>query len=160
MVDFQKLCDEYENLTFPQRVKDLADKSIKVFSRLSAMDIDLAAEKKTLAAFILGSIVNDGELNEMQYLLMYPSLMRVFGERYDFSDVKSLFESNLAANRNLEDNELQMLKLLSLVDDDVRRDIIAICIMVINVDGKIPSEEKQYIKNWHDFAELLNFLPL
>lgn len=140
MVDFQKLCDEYENLTFPQRVKDLADKSIKVFSRLSAMDIDLAAAKKTLAAFILGSIVNDGELNEMQYLLMYPSLMRVFGERYDFSDVKSLFESNL------EDNELQMLKLLSLVDDDVRRDIIAICIMVINVDGKIPSEEKQYIK--------------
>lgn len=110
------------------------------------MDIDLAAAKKTLAAFILGSIVNDGELNEMQYLLMYPSLMRVFGERYDFSDVKSLFESNLAANRNLEDNELQMLKLLSIVDDDVRRDIIAICIMVINVDGKIPSEEKQYIK--------------
>ena len=92
MVDFQKLCDEYENLTFPQLVKDLADKSIKVFSRLSAMDIDLAA------------------------------------------------------NRNLEDNELQMLRLLSLVDDDVRRDIIAICIMVINVDGKIPSEEKQYIK--------------
>lgn len=146
MVDFQKLCDEYENLTFPQRVKALADKSIKVFSRLSAMDIDLAAAKNTLAAFILGSIVNDGELNEMQYLLMYPSLMRVFGERCDFSDVKSLFESNLAANRNLEDNELQMLKLLSLVDDDVRRDIIAICIMVINVDGKIPSEEKQYIK--------------
>ena len=36
--------------------------------------------------------------------------------------------------------------MLSLVDDSIREDVVALCLAVVTVDGKISLKERKYIK--------------
>lgn len=146
MFDFQKLCDRCEHMTVLQKVRLLAEKAPSVFARLETLGTDTASAKKTLAAFMLGSIADGGELDEMEYLLMYPSLLRVFGDKFDFSGVKRAFESGGEEKSRSRDYIRGMTEMLAGADENLRSDIVSLCLMMATVDGKISLSERNYIK--------------
>lgn len=43
---------------------------------------------ETLVTFIIGSVVSDGSINEKDYLYIYPSLVKAFGNDFDFISAK------------------------------------------------------------------------
>lgn len=146
MFEFAKLCHEYENLSALERGAILTGKSVKILAKLRLLELPGVDPVPTLAGFILGSVAADGRINEQEYLLIYPALIHVFGEDFDFESVKRSFredkEGRAAAKRYTE----EMTALLSLADESLREDIVGLCLCVVTVDGKISLRERNYIR--------------
>lgn len=146
MFDFAKLCREYQNLSPVEKGAMLTEKAVKTFAGLSLLDIEGLDPKQTLAAFVIGSVVSDGVIDEREYLLMYPSLVRAFGDDFDFASVKQSFEGDKEGRKLVGKYTEEMMKIISAVDDDLRCDIISLCLLIATVDGRISLKERRYIK--------------
>ncbi len=85
MLEFKKICDTYEQLSTVEKGLLLTEKSVSVMAKLHALDIPGINPVSALAGFIIGSATADGKINEQEYLLIYPTLVRAFGSDFDFA---------------------------------------------------------------------------
>ncbi len=146
MFEFTKLCNSFENLNVVERGAILAEKSVKVLGKLKLMAVQGIDPVETLSGFIIGSVVADGRLNEQEYLLIYPALLKAFGDDFDFASVKSAFAKDRDGRKAVRVYTESLLSLLADIDEDFREDIVTLCLCVVTVDGKISFREKNYIR--------------
>lgn len=146
MFEFTKLCNSFENLNVVERGAILAEKSAKVLGKLKLMAVPGIDPVETLSGFIIGSVVADGRLNEQEYLLIYPALLKAFGDDFDFASVKSAFAKDRDGRKAVRVYTESLLSLLADIDEDFREDIVTLCLCVVTVDGKISFREKNYIR--------------
>lgn len=143
MLEFKKLCDSCEKLTAFERGVLTAEKSAIISARLHLLDIPDFDPLKALAGFIIGSVMADGRINEQEYLLIYPALVKAFGDTSDLAAVK---DSLRIGGRNaLAKYTEDLLHALTLLDSDIKRDVIMLCLCVASIDGKISLKERKYI---------------
>lgn len=145
MFEFKKLCKEYEQLSLVERGFILTDKSVKILAKLKILDVQGVEPVSALAGFIIGSVVADGKIDEQEYLLIYPALIKVFGYNFDFYSVKQSFCGG-NAKKLINEYIRQMIRVIDLLDDDLKCDVITLCLCVTAIDGKISLREKRYIK--------------
>lgn len=146
MFEFAKLCKEYENLSAPERGVMLTGKSVKILAKLKLLELPGVDPVHALAGFILGSVVADGRVNEQEYLLIYPALVHVFGDDFDFDTIKDSFRKDREGREAVKEYTQEMLSFLALADETLREDVIALCLCVVTVDGKISLRERNYIR--------------
>ena len=147
MQNFREICSEFEKLGALERSVILAEKSVKILARLKALDIDGADPVYTLAGFVIGAIAADGAVDEKEYLLIYPALVKVFGANFNYASVKQAVKENRKSGRELNKSAKEILRLLEQVDEGFKRDVIILCLCIVSVDGKVSLKEKRYIKN-------------
>ncbi|MGN1061857.1 MAG: hypothetical protein ACI4RO_01900 [Candidatus Scatosoma sp.] len=147
MFEFKKLCNEYEKLSVAARNALIVEKSAKILTRLRLLGADdIISPVKTLACFILSSVVSDGKINEQEYILIYPALIKAFGSDFDFSSVKAAVEKNQTLKKAATDYAETLASLLAETDENFINDVIGLCLCVVSVDGKISLRERNYIK--------------
>lgn len=146
MFEFKKLCDAYEELSTVEKGLLLADKSVTVLAKLQYLDIPEIDPVTALAGFIIGSVAADGKINEKEYLLIYPSLVRAFGDDFDFAAVKESFRRDSDGRKMISDYTEEMIRVLGFLDEELRCDVITLCLCVAAIDGKVSLKEKNYIK--------------
>ena len=147
MQNFREIYSEFEKLGALERSVILAEKSVKILARLKALDIDGVDPVCTLAGFVIGAIAADGAVDEKEYLLIYPALVKVFGADFNYASVKQAVKENRKSGRELNKSAKEMLRLLEQVDEGFKRDVIILCLCIVSVDGKVSLKEKRYIKN-------------
>lgn len=146
MFEFKKVCDAFEKLSALERRQLLEEKSDSVFGELQSRataDID---PKEILAGFMIGSVMVDDKLNEMEYLLMYPTLVRTFGEDFDFQSLKESFRCNRDGKKLLGEYTEKVLSILRFSGEKLKRDVVILCLCTTSIDGKITMKEKRYIR--------------
>lgn len=146
MFEFKKLCDAYENLSTVEKGFLLTEKSIVINQKLECLSLPGIEPFTTLAGFILGSIVADGKVNEQEYLLMYPALVQVFGTNFDFTSVKEAFRRDSDSHKIITAYTRDMIRILDFLDEELKNDMITLCLCVVAIDGKISLKEKKYIR--------------
>ena len=146
MFEFTKLCKEFERMSALERGAVIAEKSVKVMAKLKILDVQEIDPVETLATFIVGAVAADGKLDEREYLLIYPALVKAFGEDFDFATVKAVFEADKGVHKEISDYTADLLTVLNLVDESFRDDVVALCLAVVTVDNKITLKERKYIK--------------
>ncbi len=145
MFEFKKLCDAYEKLSPVEKGLILTEKSVKILAKLYYLDLPDINPVEALAGFIIGSVAADGKINEQEYLLMYPALVKTFGNDFDFIDLKESFSGGEGKAMIKEYTE-EMIKIFDCLDDDLKEDVIILCLCVTAIDGKVSLKEKNYIK--------------
>lgn len=146
MFEFNKMCDEYQRLTNTEKRIIIAEKTIKIFAELSALNVCGIDPFETLAGFIVGSVVADGKINEQEYLLMYPTLVQIFGKDFDYNSVKKTFATDAECKNSVCKYTENMLKILTMLNENIKTDVIILCLCVVSMDGKINFKERKYIK--------------
>lgn len=146
MFEFKKLCDAFEHLSWTEKGLMLTEKSVKIIAKLHLLDIDGIEPVRTLAGFIIGSVVADGKIDEREYLLIYPTLVQAFGRDFDFASVKESFKKDVDGRKAVAAYTEDMLAVLDLLDEDLKNDVITLCLCVTAIDGKISFKERRYIK--------------
>lgn len=145
MFDFLKLCNKFEKLSALERAALLGEKSVKVIAGLRGMGADGTEAVNAFASFLIGSVVCDGNLNEVEYLLIYPSLVRIFGEDFDYSSIKSAFKG-AEGKKLVKECVKRMEDIFAALDEDMRRDVFALCLCAVAIDGKISFKERMYLR--------------
>ncbi len=145
MFEFKKLCNELEALNPVERGVILAEKSVSVIKGLSGLNIPLDPVK-TLVTFIIGSVVSDNSINEKDYLYIYPSLVKAFGNDFDFISAKQAIGLAKDIKKEITKYTKEMISIISVCDEELATDIISLCLLITSVDGKISLKEKRYIR--------------
>lgn len=145
MFEFNKLCGELEKLTPVERGILLTEKSATVLHGLKELKTDIDPVV-ALAAFIIGSVVSDGVINEKDYIYIYPQLVKAFGAEFDFTTIKQSYKVAKDIKKELSRHTEELLSIINSVDEQLGNDIISLCLIVTSVDGKISLKEKRYIK--------------
>lgn len=146
MFEFTKLCKEFEKMSAIERGAIIAEKSLVVMAKLKLLDVPEIDPVETLATFIVGAVAADGKLDEREYLLIYPALVRAFGEDFDFATVKAVFECDKSVHKEIHDYTADLLTVLSFADESFREDVVTLCLAIVTVDNKITLKERKYIK--------------
>ncbi len=145
MFEFKKLCNTLEELNPIERGVILAEKSVSVIKGLSGLNIPLDPVK-TLVTFIIGSVVSDNSINEKDYLYIYPSLVKAFGNDFDFISAKQAIGLAKNIKKEITKYTKEMISIISVCDEALAADIISLCLLITSVDGKISLKEKRYIR--------------
>lgn len=146
ILEWKKVFDSFEKLSAVERRHLLEEKSIAVLEELHSLRIPGLVPEDILAGFMIGSVVADGKIKESEYLLIYPALVRTFGADYDFITVKRSFLKNRDGIKIIETYTDQMLTILRFSDENLKQDVITLCLCVMSVDGKISLKEKRYLR--------------
>lgn len=144
MFDFQQLCDTYDALSPFEKRRLLTGASAPVLTALRTLSIPGLDAVSALAGFLIGSVTSDGRLSELKYLLIYPSLVRIFGDPFDFTPIKARFR-RADSRAAVTEYTRQMITILDRLDDGLRDDVILLCLCIAGIDGRISRDEKQYI---------------
>lgn len=145
MFEFNKLCNELEKLNPVERGVMLAEKSTLVVKGLNDLDLPFNPVK-TLVAFIIGSLVSDGSFNEKDYLYIYPSLVKAFGNDFDFLSAKQALQLAKDIKKEISNETKDMMSVIAVCDEELAADVVALCLLVTSIDGKISLKEKRYIR--------------
>lgn len=145
MFEFKKLCNTLEELNPIERGVILAEKSVSVIKGLSGLNIPLDPVK-TLVTFIIGSVVSDNSINEKDYLYIYPSLVKAFGNDFDFISAKQAIGLAKDIKKEITKYTKEMISIINVCDEELATDIISLCLLITSVDGKISLKEKLYIR--------------
>ena len=145
MFEFKKLCNTLEELNPIERGVILAEKSVSVIKGLSGLNIPLDPVK-TLVTFIIGSVVSDNSINEKDYLYIYPSLVKAFGNDFDFNSAKQAIGLAKDIKKEITKYTKEMISIINVCDEELATDIISLCLLITSVDGKISLKEKRYIR--------------
>lgn len=146
ILEWKKIFDNFEKLSAVERRHLLEEKSMDVLEKLRYLRIPDIDPEDILAGFIIGSVVADGRIKESEYLLIYPALVKTFGADYDFITVKKSFLKNRDGIKIIETYTDQMLTILRYSEEDLKQDVITLCLCVMSVDRKISLKEKRYLR--------------
>ena len=146
MKEFNKLCKEFEEMDAMSYNLVLDELASRIIPALQVITNDGITGEITFARFLLGAVVSDGKLSEEEYLFMEPMLLRFFGNDVDFEYCKALIKENKTAGKDLKNEVDQMVDVLGLLSEDLKNDIVTVCLMVCAVDGKVSLKEKRWIK--------------
>lgn len=146
MREFNLICKEFEQLDSLSYGVILAKKSAKILPALKNITKDGLTVAAIYSTFILGAIVADGRISEEEYALCYPLLRAFFGEEIDYNDVKKAVKLLKTESKELKRNVDEMVDILGELDDELKDDIVIVCMMICAIDGKISLKEKNWIK--------------
>ncbi len=145
MKDFDLLCREFENMDPLSYDIFLTQKSAELIPVLNGIAENGIAGTAIFFAFVLGAISADGKLSKEEYELILPSLKIFFGNSADYNMAKNVFKDFKEEGKELKNVVDQMVDILGLLSDELKQDIIIICMLICAVDGKINSKEKKWI---------------
>ena len=146
MKEFNKLCKEFEEMDAGTYNTVLDELSARIIPALELITADGIKGELIFARFLMGAIVSDGKLSASEYLFMEPMLKRFFGSTVDFDYCKTLIKENRTMGKELKNEVDYMVDVLGMLSDDLKNDIITVCLMVCAVDGKVSLREKRWIK--------------
>lgn len=146
MFEFKKVCDSFEKLSAVERGLLIAEKSATVLAKLRGLSIVGIDPVGVLAGFMTGSVAADGKINEEEYLLIYPALVKTFGDDFNFATIKESFRRDKDGKRLISDYTEKMLSIFSFLDEELKWDVVTLCLCVTSIDGRITLREKRYIR--------------
>ncbi|MBR5998918.1 MAG: hypothetical protein IK043_00525, partial [Candidatus Methanomethylophilaceae archaeon] len=146
MSDFDNLCKQLEEMDPETFTQIFNKKSEEVLNAL----IDITADGKdgvtAYMQFILASVAADGKLSEGEFKLLKPMFDQMKEKDVTYEEGVEIFKEmgldDSAAYRKVIDT---MVDLLGLISQEMKGDIILLCLLVCAIDGEVTEDEKKWI---------------
>ena len=147
MSDFDTLCKQLENMDPETFAQIFNDKSVDVISALVALTADGKDGVTAYLQFILASVAADGVLSKPEFTLLKPMFDRIADKDTTYEDAVEIFNGlGLDKPDAYKDIIDTMVDIIGLVDEDMKDDIILLCLLVCAVDGEVTEKEKDWIR--------------
>ena len=134
MKEFDQICKEVENMDVLTYGTVLADKALTIIPALNKITEDRIDAVSIFATFVIGSIVADGKLDENEYILLYPMLHAFFRDDVNYEDCKKIARTFRKEGKELKKYVDYMVDVLGLVSDELKEDIIVVCLLICAID--------------------------
>ncbi len=146
MKPFNELCKIAEQLNSDEYTAIVIEKTSNIMPALRAVTDDPDSALEMLAAFIMASVYADGKLDEAEYELLLPVMKPLFGDDFDYESAKAVVKAFKPEGKELKQLVDRLVDLLGLLSDELKDDIVILCLLICAIDGKVTTKEKNYIK--------------
>lgn len=140
---FSALCREVER-TDPALYPELLEgKASEILPEIEKHVHDKRSGAVMLGAFIVGAMLADKHIDETEFELLKPKFGRFFGDAASYDECARMS----ADEREGVDMLVECVKeIMAELDEDVREQVVLVCLMICAVDGKVSASEKRWIK--------------
>ena len=147
MTEFDKLCQEAEDIDWETRVAIIKGKSEEILPLLSGERVGDATGADIFATFLLGALAADGKLEEEEYALLFPLLQSFLGDSINYADARKAVRGMKKESRELKALGTRMIKTIGAFSPQLRKDIVMVIMLIAAADGKISFFEKNWIRS-------------
>ena len=146
MSDFDTQCKKLAEMD-PQQFNQVFNEiSVRVIEELSQVMVDGKDGLSAYMEFILASVAADGKLSEGEFKLLKPMFDQMKEKDVTYEEGVEIFKEmgldDSAAYRKVIDT---MVDLLGLISQEMKGDIILLCLLVCAIDGEVTDDEKKWI---------------
>ena len=146
MKEFDKLCKEFEKMDVLSYTAYLTEKASTVLPALQAAAENGVDGSAIFFSFIMGAIAADGKLAEEEFAIICPLLKAFYNRDVTYEECKNVFNQYKKEVKKLPIVADQMVDILGLFSEELKNDIVMICLMICAIDGKVSYKEKKWIK--------------
>ena len=147
MSNFDTLCqvlEEMDPVTFNQII---IEKSVRILADLSAMTGSTEDAVSLYMDFLLCAVSADGELAEEEFFIVKPVMDMISDADLTYEQGVQVFEeSGLNRPEDYKATMDNIVDFLGTISQDLKDDIIMVCLMVCSIDGEICRKERDWIK--------------
>ena len=136
MKEFDRLCNEFEEM-------DPLTYSVVLSEKAKAVIPALCEITKN---GLVGAVVSDGELSVEEFELTYPLFRAFFGEEISHEECDYIVGKMRRENKQLTKYVNEMVDAFGQLSEELKNDIVLVCLMICAIDGKISTSEKRWIK--------------
>lgn len=147
MSDFDALCKKLETMESEKFVEYFNEASVNVISKLSSLSAHGVDGISAYLQFILASVAADGKMTTEEYVLLKPLFDRIAKKDTTYEEAVEIFKNmGLDSPDAYKEVVDTMVDIIGLVDEDLKDDIVFLCLLVCAVDGEVTQVEKDWIK--------------
>ena len=141
MKEVKDIFRQIESLDQYEKNKELRYLSAKILGEVFKNDENAIA---SLATIIVGETLIGGNVDEKEFLMIYPALVIVFGQDYSFSSAKSNFNGRIVeSNRKISECAKKLG--CALKENDEQSDALALLSLVYANSRRLPLKSKLYV---------------
>lgn len=141
---FEEIYTEFKAVAPATYERELGSKAMSVLPVLIDFSGNERVGVRFLSMFVLGAAMSDGKLEHNEYELLQPLFRVFFGDEVSFEESKTLVK-NMAANGNLPNKVDEIVDFFGALDENLKKELVLICLMICAVDGDVSEVEKQWI---------------
>ena len=145
MFDLEAVCSEVEKLdpmTFANRI---SEKGKAVMSGIASIVGDEENATTLFSALMFGAVISDGKLDEKEFGLIKPLLEEAIEEEVNYEDAVEFMNGLKSQSSDYKKMISAIVEMFGAVSDELKSDIIMLCLMVCASDGKISKREKNWL---------------
>ena len=146
MTEFDKLCQEAEDIDWETRCAIVRGKSREILPLLQKIDVEGSSGAEILLLFIFASMTADGRLSEEEYALLYPLLKDFLGDDINYSDAKKAVKDMKAESKELKAITEKMIDVIGSFSPELRKDVVLVVMVICASDGRISLRERAWIR--------------
>ena len=136
MFEFQKLCNEYENLSYDERKAILLEDWTKLRPILGAIPQGIAS----FGIVVLAACAADGKLDSAEYALF----LEITGVQLSFESLAATVE--FAKGKNLLEAADAIVDTYGDFSEEIKILMVSFCLCFCSADERITLSEKRFIK--------------
>lgn len=146
MKNFYEICKKVGKIDVLLYNDILIEKSLTILPILNEITEDNITASSIFATFIMGSIVVDEKINEEEYILLYPMLYTFFGDTVDYEKCKKVANKLKKEEKELKKYVTYMRYILGKFSNELKEDVVTVCLLICAIDGNISAKEKNWVK--------------
>ena len=144
---FNILCEVLERLDDDTYNALREEKSSRIIPALSEITADGLSGVQIYVDFVICAVAADGKLTEAEYQLIKPILDLSMEADVGYGDAQKFFYDNgLDKPEGYKYSMDSIADLLGLVSQELKDNIVLLCMLVCAVDGEMSDEEREWIK--------------
>ena len=136
MFEFQKLCKEYEGLTYDERRAVLTELSNIVLPATAA----ITGGTESFEVLVMASCAADGKLSVEEYSLFKDAT----GLDLSFDAAKEVIAA--VKGKELKEAADLVVDTFGLLDESIKEAMVSFCLCICSADGRVGLRERAFIK--------------
>ena len=136
MFEFDKLCREYENLTYEERLDILTDMAGVIVPAIE----ELKGKRKDFFMLVSAACAADGKLDPEEYSLFNEST----GLDLDFDEAAETIRQ--IRGKDLAEQANELVDRFGELDEDVKAAMVSYCLCICSADKRIGLQERSFIR--------------
>ena len=144
---FNILCEVLERLDDDTYNALMEEKSSRIIPALADITADGLSGVQIYMDFVICAVAADGKLTEAEYLLIKPILDLTMEADMGYGDAQKFFYDNgFDKPEGYKQSMDAIVDLVGLVSQELKDDIVLLCMLVCSVDGEMSVEEREWIQ--------------
>ncbi len=146
MFEFEKLCREVEKIDPVTYALVVEQKSKDVIAKLALVTENGLSGLTIYTGLVVGAIISDGKISEEEFVLVKPMLDVAFERDFTLAEANALMKYFKAETKEYKQFIDAVADLFGEISDDLKADIVTVCLLICAVDGKVSFRERKWLK--------------
>ena len=145
MFDLEAICTEVEKMDPVTYTRVIGEKRESVIKGITAVVGDAEQASTMLTMLVFGAVLSDGKFDEKEFGLTKPLIEEIAEQEVTYEEELEFMTAIKAERKSTNPLLVSLVEMFGLASDELKSDVVELCLLVCAADGKITKREKNWL---------------